>query len=298
MGIEGKKLYDFKSEKYAFKKNTSGLVFNTTIYTDNYGFRVPKLYYSYDKDKKSVIFFGDSVTFGNGVKEEKTFVGLLRNKFTKFNFYNLSLPGYNIENYYNNFSLLDEIKNLERVFYIYTLNDIYDKANINYYNLEKKNNTTTFITKLKQNKILYNLNFWLRNKSYLYLYLKGILTDPSSRWFKYDYNLYSNEQLLINLENFIEQFNSKVKSKNTELLVIILPYEFQTRVGFCKTEFLIPQTKVATVLDKKNIKYFDLTNLFCNQKKPKDLFYKFDPMHLSKEGHQLILNFFLNEIYN
>ena len=39
------------------------------------------------------------------------------------------------------------------------------------------------------------------------------------------------------------------------------------------------------------IYYEDYTGVFCVHKKPVNLFYKFDPMHLSEEGHDLV---FLN----
>ena len=47
---------------------------------------------------------------------------------------------------------------------------------------------------------------------------------------------------------------------------------------------------------EKEINYYDFTKMFCNSAKPKKLFYKFDPMHLSIEGHKLVFNKLKNEI--
>ena len=46
---------------------------------------------------------------------------------------------------------------------------------------------------LKDFKILNRLNEYLRNKSYLYMFIKGMSTDPSKRWF-------------INLNNYYQNF--------------------------------------------------------------------------------------------
>ena len=36
------------------------------------------------------------------------------------------------------------------------------------------------------------------------------------------------------------------------------------------------------------IENYDLTSVFCDQNEPKELFYKFDPMHLSENGHKIV----------
>ena len=298
MGIESDKLYSLENGDYKYKSNTSGLVFNKIVYTEKNGFRAPSPNFNYDKEKKSIIFFGDSVTFGNGVDENKTFVGLMRKKFNQYNFYNLSLPGFQITNHEKNFIFLDQIENIEKIFYIYTLNDIDLKNNLESSKMIDQERDLNFIEKARKIKLFRQLNGWLRNKSYLYIYLKGIASDPSSRNFKYDYNLYANSNLIDQLNIFLNKFKKKVEFKKKELIVIILPYEFQTRKDKCSNNIFMPQKKLEEILEKENIKYYNLSNLFCEYKKPKDLFYKFDPMHLSEKGHKLTFNFLLNEVFN
>ena len=92
--------------------------------------------------------------------------------------------------------------------------------------------------------------------------------------------------------------NNLVLTKGQELIVVILPYEYQTRKNNCKGENLMPQNQLAKILKDKNIKFYDLVPLFCSQDKKKDLFYKFDPMHLSERGHNLIFKFLSNEVFN
>ena len=46
--------------------------------------------------------------------------------------------------------------------------------------------------------------------------------------------------------------------------------------------------KIAKMLVKSKIKFFDFSNEFCNHDNPKQYFYKFDMAHFSVLGHNLI----------
>ena len=59
---------------------------------------------------------------------------------------------------------------------------------------------------------------------------------------------------------------------------------------------LIPQKKIIKILIKLKINYSDYTKEFCDYDKPKSLFYKYDPMHLSSKGHSFVYNLLKNEI--
>jgi len=297
MGMESEKLISRDQNKLKFKPNTSGLVFNKIVYTDKNGFRVPNKNYAYKGTNDSIIFFGDSVTFGNGIEETKTFVGLARKYFINYNFHNISLPGYQIKDHKDNLEMIKKIKKINHIIYVFTLNDI--DFNNNVVNIaDKKVNKDKLVEKLKTINLINYFNFWLRNKSYLYMYIKGISSDPSKRWFEYDYNLYNNDLLLNNFESFIDNLSEETNAQKIKLSILILPYEYQTRKNKCKYENLMPQTKIKKILLDKKINYYDLTDLFCSQKITKKLFYKFDPMHLSERGHNLVFNFIKNEIFN
>ena len=79
---------------------------------------------------------------------------------------------------------------------------------------------------------------------------------------------------------------------NSEFYVIILPYEFQTRN--CSNNILLSQKNIIEIWSKSNINFMILLK-FCDQKNQK-LFYKFDPMHLSKDGHMLVFNLLNDKI--
>ena len=80
-----------------------------------------------------------------------------------------------------NIKIIKNFSNVEKILYFFTLNDIYDSSNLVGLNNYDKIKEDSF--SLKDFKILNRLNEYLRNKSYLYMYVKGISTDPSKRWY-------------------------------------------------------------------------------------------------------------------
>ncbi|MBF0458173.1 MAG: hypothetical protein HQK99_09790 [Nitrospirae bacterium] len=70
-------------------KDVEAFSFGEKIYTDKYGFRVPKGYRHIDKHYAgTILILGDSIAFGTGVKEEYTAAGLLRSKLPDMRVYN------------------------------------------------------------------------------------------------------------------------------------------------------------------------------------------------------------------
>ena len=289
MGIEGNLIYKKDNISY-FYPNKSGIVFDKKIFTDKFGYRVPTENFEYNENNK-IFILGDSVAFGNGVKEEETFIGMLRKTISSKNFLNSSVPGYQIKDQIQIINSSKNFKNVEKIFYFFTLNDIYGSSNVINTNTEQKKNEGNF--KLKEINFINDLNVYLRNKSYLFMLIKGLSTDPSKRWF---FNLFSEYQNLnsdVIKENFINLRNVS-EEMNVEFLVIILPYEYQTRN--CNNDILMPQKKISFILEEVNVKYKNFTRFFCNSDNPNKNFYKFDPMHLSKKGHKLIHKLLIDEI--
>lgn len=288
VGIQ-KELINDNDEVIYLRPNKKGLIFGEEVFTDSYGFRVPSKNFKY-LYTENIFILGDSVAFGNGIKEEYTFVGLLRKKFDNINFVNSSVPGYQMKDQINIIKKSKEFKNINSILYFFTLNDVYGSSNIVDITSKKISNDTFNLTKIK---LLDDLNKFLRNKSYLYLFLKGVGTDPSKRWFNALHANYENLDPNVIKDNFkfLDNFSKNI---GTNLIVILLPYEYQTRN--CNENILKPQKKLIKILKDLNIDTKDLTYKFCNDKKSKKNFLKFDPMHLSKNGHKLVYNNLLNEI--
>ena len=107
------------------------------------------------------------------------------------------------------------------------------------------------------------------------MWFKGVLTDPASRHFKYDYNAYKVKSNLVFLENSLNEIKKYFINKDIELKVIILPYEFQTREINCHTKYLMPQEILVKKLKKLKINYSNYTKDSCAYPKSKTLFYKY-----------------------
>ncbi len=274
------------------KKNTEGIVLGKKIYVDQNGYRIPFKNFNYQGNEK-VFFLGDSVTFGVGVKEEDSFVGIYRKNFDNKKIYNLSLFGYQVSHYSQQF---DEIKKLlpaKKIIYFITLNDVYDSSNIKV-NKFLENRQNTGFRKIFNIDLFKKINFFLREKSFLFTFLKGITLDSSKSWFQNVLGYYKQNDLS-NMKSFLNTFNKFSIDNNIQSYIFLLPYEFQTRK--CDSEQLYPQNKLKIIANEINKNIFDLTSNFCQYKNPKRLFLKYDPMHLSVEGHRFVYELTKKKIY-
>lgn len=295
MGMDSN-ILTFNDGYHSLKPNSSGLVFSKKVYIDKNKTRVPSFEFKYDKDKE-IIFIGDSVTFGNGVEEENTFVGLLRKKYTNYNFYNTAVPGHDLLNHEKTLNELSKFKKAEKIIYIFTLNDVLrDKTIIDWNSRNQKelDKGLGFIQKVIRNEFFRNINFYLRNKSYIFMFLKGILTDPSKRWYT-NIKIFYEENKINHLSVFLRKLVEFSKQRDSELHMIVLPYEFQTRD--CKNiSNYLPQRMIKKEILKVKINFIDFHNNFCKIKYPNKLFYKYDPMHLSEVGHKNVFKMIDREI--
>lgn len=275
------------------KKNIETKVFGKIVYIDKYGFRVPNKDYSYKENSPGFLILGDSTSFGVGIKEEETFVGKLRREYPNSNFFNTSVIGYNIfdytkvlkKNIYNNFKI-------SKVILFLNINDIDFESEIfqdsNIKELSGNINDFKFINWIKSNPVLINLHYFLRERSIFYMWVKGNFTKTQERFYFHVYNLYKNKNNILKFNSEILNIKNNVQLYNSRFTIIILPYEFQTKANNCNEDYLFPQIILKKILLNNNIHFFDYTSLFCDQKNSSNLFLKFDPVHLSKSGHDYV----------
>ena len=292
-------------DNYHNTPNFTGISFGVKFYTDKDGYRIPYPNYIYPKNpQKKILIMGDSVSFGAGIEEEYSFTGLLRKNFHKNQIINASVNGYNIDNYK---FLTDKIvgnNKFDLSILVLCLNDI-----ISFKNTLSDSSKESLLVKIiegsRKNKFLFNTNLFLREKSMIYLYIKGIFTDPSFRYFKIDTMNY-NYDIESRLKK-IKKINDKFISANIPFIVIIAPYEYQIRTlkksddtNYLEDELILPQIKLSNYFESENIKFIDPYNRFkaVQLSNGKPLFIKFDPMHLSREGHEIIFSVISEMISN
>lgn len=277
------------------KSNKNFKVFGIQSKTDEYGFRIPLNNFQYNEQKPYTLILGDSVSFGVGVKEKDTFVGIIRKK-TQSNLLNTSIMGHNFKSH---LQLLKENykkfnKNIDQVVMFLCLNDI-----VPFQGVVKKEdiNNNNFFENFLKNKFTINLNIFLREKSALFVFLKGIFTNPVKRHYDYMLALYEGEENLNESENYIKRIRQFSSKNNIKIKFILLPYAYQINKN-CRKDLMAPQKFINKIFTKQDLKLYDYSSNFCKNK-DSNFFLRFDPVHLSKYGHKYVSNLLMEDkIFN
>ena len=139
-----KNCYNYEEYYYELEPNCSGKFrikksFPTIdVYTDENGLRVRKDYQFKDKDKKNILIFGDTFTFGYGLQYEDTYVGIMEKKLNEYNFYNYAVGSYSpsVHLYKLNKAIKKNILP-SKIFVFLDFTDVLDEAVRWNYNYEK-----------------------------------------------------------------------------------------------------------------------------------------------------------------
>jgi len=292
-------------------KQCKAKAFGVDVFTDKHGLRVEENY-AVDGNigKDIIIIIGDSVGFGVGVEYNNTFQGQLSKKFTNYKFENHSVIAHNLNDHLITTEkiLANEHKNkIRNAFLIYCLNDISSTSS---YEIKEKlsadlgsknsaNRSDFGLVKLiKGSTIGSSINAFLRDKSILYLWIKGILTSPQERMFYMDTKPYQQE--IHTIEEALHPLldtSDAFRSKNIPFTVIISPYAYQLQTGSMRKnkDIFRPQKIVSDYLKKNKINYVDATSMFLQYTEDgSELFLSYDPMHLSESGHLLLHKVIMN----
>ena len=175
--LNGKKYYTYDLEKNCKAFETKRTVKTYKVFTDENGYRVSGKKRKKKKDS-SVIFLGDSFTYGLGLNYEKTIVGFLENKNINYQLINLAVPGYSpLILKFKLRKLLESGIRPKKIFYLMDLTDVHDESNrwieIDEFKYpvildnkiqEEIKKVFTFRNNFKMTRLLiYNLNALFRN---------------------------------------------------------------------------------------------------------------------------------------
>lgn len=300
-------------DSYGNASDYEGISFGTKFRTDQNGFRIDPTFRD-PISSTAVLILGDSVAFGSGVEEPKTFVGFLRRSMPNVRFYNSSVIGYGLHDYANVVDQFIPLKpEIKYVLLFYCLNDVYDVSAQQIVQAVQVDAVTTKPDRFGQNldgagekphpqqadqagqeaftslqSAVYSINVYLRSRSKLYLFVKNTLTDPSMRYFKQDLAEYQkeNDRVAVSLRP-IEEIANQLAARGITFEVFVMPYEAQVRTMMQAD--LLPQRIVDDFLRRKGIDYYDAADKFMNSGvTAEDLYLYGDPMHLSEKGHRLV----------
>lgn len=289
----------FVAEAYGSSKgnapNVEASSFGQLVYTDEYGFRVPKGGLPADEDKRdAILILGDSVAFGPAVEEEDTFAGLLRARFPSRRIYNSAVIGHSTPDYRNVVEIfLPGHREVSAVVLIYSLNDVtsYSAQSIDRY-LKERNETIPeqkLTETLRGFAPLSAANDFLRSRSKLYLLLRHRLLGTQMRDWKAVLQLYSEDQTaaLEQAVRDIAEIGAALKPRAISFVVVLCPFEYQLRNPE-DPETQIPQRRLGDLLSKAGVDYIDARPYFADGRPSSDYFLAYDAAHLSRVGHRVM----------
>ena len=296
-GLQGydKNLFYIENDITFAKPNTELKIFGKISKTDSNGFRIPLNNYLFDKNKKSTLILGDSVSFGVGVEEKNTFVGLLRGK--ENNLLNSSISGHNLESYLYLLKKYNESQNIkfEKTVIILCLNDIVPFQGV----ISKNNNKqqikkNNFFEKNANDNLAMKINIFFRERSALFVFLKGLFTNPSKRHYDIMANLYDNKQNLKILKSQLSKIDHYSNVSNIDINFVLLPYAYQVN-NSCNENLMKPQKEINRIFKEIKSPLYDYSKKFCNEANKSKLFLPYDPVHLSLSGHKFVSKILIND---
>ena len=290
VGLQG---YDnnifYQENNITFSKpNKTFKVFGKKSRSDGNGFRIPLKNFSYDANKNFYLILGDSVAYGVGVEEKNSFIGILREK--KNNLLNTAISGHNLESYHYILEKSNsKFKNkIDKVIVFLCLNDAVSHQGVILQDkLNKNKNKKNFFEDYIKNDLILKINFFLREKSYLFVLTKGIFTNPIKRHYDYMSMLYESEDNLIKFKKNIKKIHEFSENNKLQLEFVLLPYAYQV-LNNCENQFLKSQNEVNKIFTSLGLKLKNYTNEFCKKSNNHKLFLPYDPGHLSKYGHKYV----------
>ena len=317
---------------YELKKNCKGKYrFKSSFplirtYTDELGLRVGKNSKIRNKENKNLFIFGDSFTYGVGIKYEQTFVGRIANDLNDYNVYNFGVGSYSPSVYlYKLKKILDRNIKPEKVLIFLDLTDVidestrwkYDKTNnkvfLNTNRLYKYENTKKNNFKENNFKLLKNLSSYLNyhfrvlrsnvklnlnNEYKVKTSIQGNFTyTPSSNLDKRFWKKNSFKNGLATIEDRLNEIKNISKSEDFELIIVVYPWAETLEFG--QNEF--SWSNYAKSLCKDNTcKIIDAIPDFINYKKNNknwvtNLYFSNDE-HFNTKGAELLYNIIMKNL--
>lgn len=284
---------------FGLRPNHTGTVGGAKIFTDGRGCRITPGG-DIDSSLPTLVFLGDSVTFGNSVQSGNTFVDITTSEVGgKYNVVNLSAPGWNLEDYINVLEyspfFRGEDMGVVKVVLVYSLNDAYDvsAAGINK-SLAGEKPPKTFRTRLRNHlksiSVTEDFNAFLARKSRLYLVFKKYGINTPKVWYE---NMAAHYRTLSvgAIEEKLAVIKSRLDRGDIEVTALVLPYAYQLGEG--GGDSLLPQEMVLEAMEGAGIPCHDLTGHLRDAVSSEgmeggDIYTYADAMHFNAAGHRLI----------
>lgn len=234
--------------------------------------------FSFQKSgKQRIVFMGDSVTYGLGVKVEKRYTELLNAKLgQRYEIINLAVSGYNLLQELEYFKVLGIKFSPDYVVFAINYNDMFlDSGEL--WDLDTKIarfSRNSFYAKYYTAKSRIERVFMRSN---LYRYAKYLTSQKSPRDFsdtlKYTISAEQADAMLKEIKELSKKYSFK-------LVLVFLP--LNTRLATDQMQGL------RQLADRNGIRYFDLDRGILDSEFKINLFFPRDPCHLNEYGNAVV----------
>ena len=249
------------------------------------------------KEKKRVLMLGDSMTFGQGVNQDKIFPSLIENTLPEYEIMNLGFPGYGLGMEVRALEEFGKRYNPDKIIIVfYTGNDIEendDAVEIINNQLLWKNFTKNWKLETKIILSRYSNIYNMIAKVY-----RGTTTITQPAYTK----LLKDKEVMDKALKRTERIIQYLKETNKEdIIVIIMPTKEEISTKAFEQTFKETDVRkeeldtisgvIERILKKENIPYINLKKKGMNNNE--ELYFNND-IHLTEEGHKKIAEIITN----
>ena len=315
---------DYYLNKNCNATETQRTVVPYKVITDQNGYRFSGKKRS--QNKKNLVFLGDSLTYGMGVKYSDSFIGLLEKRMPNYDIYNLGVPGYGFQKYYYKLNEFLKKNSVEKIIVTLDLTDVADAGRWFFI----PNSKSPVLKGREINKEIDNwkkiknsnfkgtriITFHIRNfVRFLKIKIKSNKSNLEDTALKSDtanftytkidnHPVYNNKLFFLESLEIIERYFSKIsqlaKNNNSELYLMIFPWPETVING--QNEFnwenfskeLCSKNSCNNIINLFN----DFKLIEKNNNNWKDLIYIKNDVHLKKFGNNLVSDKIFKEISN
>jgi hypothetical protein len=220
------------------------------------------------KNSNRILLLGDSFLFGVYISEEYIITNLMKKKFLNYDFYNLGIPGYGIDQMYLSYLKFGKIIKPQTILLLYNDDDIIRVQEA--YRVVEGMNKPSF--KPVNDKLVH------RNG-----YDKSIFIELCERSFLLNrfYRKYIEFNNLRIVESIFTKLQDRVKVNNQNLVIIRLPIKEE----FHKKD-LIERYSLGNFCRNKGIIYYDFYDIL-NKEIIHEIYFQNDS-HFNENGNSII----------
>lgn len=234
-------IYKYDEELgWSGKPNLNTSYIGIRVINNNLGFRDIEHNYI-EKNKKRIMFIGDSFCWGYGVNQDKNFIELLRYKLKEYELFNCGISGYATDQEYILLKKYFDIIKPNIVLLVYCCANDNIENNTNFvfkqyykpYYIIKNENLELHGIPVPKTWLYYKNNFFIKHSNFITFILKNFIIFKNPPIYTNDYGIIEDILLLfkqfltdknctfyIGLTNSDDNFEKFLKSKDIKYIVL------------------------------------------------------------------------------